>query len=163
MVILGVALISLIGITLILKLIAKINFTANDKKTIKSNVENIIGTAKEVINIIFEAFDQEMGTKADNGYGDDGLLTTIISWIGGDMLANVLKIIMASAILFFTVISVGMVLALGYILSALTTNPLGDSAIGDNGTIANNVRNIMNTAKSVINTIFSSYDDPMGD
>ena len=163
MVILGVALISLIGITLILKLIAKINFTVNDKKTIKSNVENIIGTAKEVINIIFEAFDQEMGTKADNGYGDDGLLTTIISWIGGDMLANVLKIIMASAILFFTVLSVGIVFALGYALSTLIKSPLDNSAIGDNGTIANNVRDIMNTAKSVINTIFDSYDNPMGD
>ena len=161
MVILGVALISLIGITFILKSIAKINFTDDDKKTIKSNVENIIGAAKEVINIIFGEFDDPMGSNGTKN-GDDGLILTLLKWVGGDMLTNVLKIIMASAILFFTVISVGMVLTLGVMLSTLTKSPLEASAVGDNGTIAKSVRDIMQTAKSVINTIFDSFDDPMG-
>ena len=158
MVMLGVALVAIIGVTMILKLIANIEFSESEK--IKENVNNILGTAKSVINSIFETFDSPLGTNQSDT--DNNLLISLAKITGGDMFVNVIKMIMSCSILVFTIVSVGLVY-----LTAITLNSLrGDSItnmVDNKSTIIENVNEILGTAKSVINSIFETFDSPISE
>lgn len=161
----------------------------NNSKKIQANVSKIMNTAKAVIGAIFGTFDTQLGTKhiKKNSRGeyvkvDDGELTTFSKEFFGDMFTNLCKMIVAVPMLLLTVIAVGLVFALAWmltqlidgevinkILSAGVTGKVQDSSKGGaeavsgaGGVIAKNVTIIMNTAKAVINAIFGTFDSPMG-
>lgn len=157
MVTLGIALVAIVGITMLLKAVGKIKFTEQESEKIKENVKNILDTATSVIHSIFNSFNEDLGQSSGNG-----LVLHILSWIGGGMFVNVMKLIMASSILVFTIMATGLVY-----LTAITLNTLQGNSITEmlnNKTkIVSNVRDILSTAKDVIHAIFDSMDSPISD
>ena len=98
-------------------------------------------TAKSVINIIFESFDSPIGD------GGDGVLLGLAGVVLGDMVVNMIKLIISCVALTFTVIAVSLVK-----LTAMSLNLIGDISF-DPGKVVTNTSVIMNTAKSVIAAI----------
>lgn len=137
---------------------------------IRTNVAKIMDTAKAVIGAIFGTFDTQLGTKhkKQNDQGkyvdvDDGELTTFSKEFFGDMFTNLCKMMVAAPMLLLTVISVGLVFALTWMLAQLID---GDSVRkitnGGDVAIAANITKIMDTAKAVIDAIFGVFDSPLG-
>lgn len=159
MIALGVALISIIATTLILELIAKIDFNEQKSEKVKENVKNILTAAKSVINSIFDAFDDPMG----ENNGNDGLVLSVASLILGDTFVNMIKLVLSCTILIFTTLAVGLVFLTALTLNLLLDNPVTTSVIRNKRSIIDNVNNILGTSKEVINSIFSTFDSPIGD
>lgn len=159
MTILAVAVIALIGVVLLLKLITKIKFTEDDSEQVKQNVKNILGAAGAVINEIFKTFDNPMGTEE----GEDGIILTLLGYIGGDMLVNVIKLVLSCMSLVFTVIAIGLVFLTALTLTSLLNNSIIISVINNKNQIINNVKEILGTSRDVINAIFDVFENPIGE
>ena len=88
--------------------------------------------------------------------GEDGLVLSVSSMILGDTFTNLIKLVMASSILVFSTLAVGLVYLTSMTLNLLTTNSTIKTTINNKQAIKSNVRTIMDTSKNVINSIFES-------
>lgn len=158
MVFVGLTLLAIMGISMILKEIPKYGFDDKQQEAIKGAVNSIISTVYSVVDSIFSAFDKPMGQK-----GEDGLVLSVSSLILGDMFTNVIKLVMSSSILIFTILSTGLIYLTSKVLTLLITDSSIQKVIDNGETIKTNVRDILGTAKSVINSIFETFDSPISD
>ena len=154
----GLTLLAIIGISLVLKEIPKYGFDEKQQSAIKGAINSIISTVRSVVDSIFGAFDKPMGQK-----GEDGLVLSVSSMILGDTFTNIIKLVMASSILVFSTLAVGLVYLTSMTLNLLTTNSTIRTTVNNKQSIKSNVSTIMDTSKNVINSIFESFDSPISD
>lgn len=174
MLVVGLTLLAIIGISVILKKIPEYGISKAEQKHIKDAVSGIMGTINGIIGVIFGTFDKEMGSN-QGSTGDDGLVLTVASWILGDTLVNLVKLILSSVTLIFGIIAIGLVIVAATVLKLLVDNTIVNSVVQNGskvdengkvtkkGVIVNNVANIMATAKGVINEVFKAFDNPISD
>lgn len=116
-----------------------------DQATIINNVKTVIGTAKEVISLLYNQ-DEEEPNGVDKPWYED-----VIGFVGGS-LAKLISAILAVAILAATVFSVFAILFIAVMLRLLQTLDL------DKEKITENVKTVIGIANDVIDLIFNAED-----
>ena len=116
-----------------------------DKERVFNNVNVIIGTAKQIISMLFSEKDQE-ANKATNPWYEQmfGLM--------GNGITSVISLIMSVAILAMTVVAVGLISFMAIQLRMLQELNL------DNTRITSNVSIILNTVKDITTKLFAKDD-----
>lgn len=158
----GLTLFAIIGISLILKKIPEYGISIKEQESITAAVSGIMKTLNTIINDVFGAFDNKMGS-GRNSSGDDGLVFTVSRWILGDIFVNLFKLIIMSTTLVFGIIAIGLVVLTAMTLNLISDNKYINNVVKNQDNIIGDTRTIMDTAKSIINIIFESFDSPIGD
>lgn len=138
-----------VSITLILliatelRILQEINLQPN---LIKQNVHIIIDTAKEVINALFEPQDEGEDNEPKNWF------LSVLEWFAGT-LVTIFKAILSIAILALAMVAITLVLFIATELRILQTIDLKPELIKQN------VHIVIDTAQTVINSLFDPKDD----
>lgn len=131
----------LIGVEL--TAIAEFEFDESNRQVIKDKVSIIIGTARDVMEGLFNGFDDQGVPNSDNSSSFGKFFRSIFKGA-----AFVVEALAASAVMIFTTISVTMMLLIGLELQSLANYQI------DRDAVLGNVNTIMGTANSVIDAIF---------
>lgn len=154
----SLSLLTIMGISLLLQEIPKFNIDEERQDKIKSTVRNIIGTVKDIMNSMFGAFDEPMGSKS----GNDGLVLSVSNWLLGDTFTNMIKLVLMSSVLVFTTLSIGLIFLTASALNLLNTG-IVSKVVSNKGRIISNTKSIVDTSRNIINEIFGAFDSPLSD
>jgi hypothetical protein len=136
----------LIGVELLL--LEKFNFTEANRAAIKASTAAIIGAAMDVIDAIFNGFDEEGNPKSD----DSNIFVKFFKSIFKGA-ALMIEAFAAAFVLVMTTVAVSMILLIGLELKFLQNYKV------DKGAVINNVNVIMGAAEAVIDAVFQPADE----
>ena len=131
----------LIGVELLL--LTKFNFDDSQREAIKRTTSTIIGTARDVMNAVFNGFDEDGLPKSE-----DNAFTRTFKSIFKSGLSFMVEAFVSSFVLVMTAISVTLMLLIGLELNTLAKYNIDTKQVKDN------VHSIMSTADAVIDSVF---------
>lgn len=147
-----VATIVLLGVIISLMLLAYFAQML-DAELVVEATKKVISVAQEVIQAIFNA---EL-YKKDEEKQDQGLIQSVIGFIGGNQLLSIMDLMLKIAILFLTVIAVGVMIVLTMVLVEFTEFYLeNQKAIEDSPTI---IATVLDSCFAIIQTVLDSKAD----
>lgn len=133
-----------------LKLIGQLNFNKDEVANIKANVKLVINTALDIISELFDRDSNEIQNTPDSRGWLDSILNS--NFVKG--ISNITSAILAVGFLALTIVSVGLIMILSLelkLLAKIEFDPTGISV---------KVKEIIDSATSIIQAIFGAKDEP---
>lgn len=131
-----------------LNALMRFDFDKSKRASIKSVSGAIVGAARDIIDAVFNGFDDEGNIKSD----DSNIFVRFMKGLVGGA-AIILQALTASLVLVMTTVSVTMLLIIGAELNVLARYEV------DKDNALRNVNSIMGTANAIINAIFEPAED----